>query len=209
MVMKRPILVALVGGSGAGKTSVAVKIKEHFSDCADILSMDDYYKNLEPGVDPRNYNFDTPKAFDFELFIEHLKALKKGESVEVPVYNMVTYRRESGISRPFKPKDLIIVEGILVLYSKNLRNLFDFSVYIDAPADERLIRRIERDTRERGRSIDSIITQYRQFVAPAFKSFIEPQKYFCDIVLPDGAHNTVGLKVIINAIENMLKIDKN
>ncbi|RKX47826.1 MAG: uridine kinase, partial [Thermotogae bacterium] len=118
---------------------------------------------------------------------------------------MVTYRRESGISKLFSPRPLIIVEGILILHNEELRELFDFSVYIDAPADERLIRRIERDTRERGRSIESIITQYRKFVAPAFKSFIEPQKYFCDIVLPDGVENATGLKVIINAIENMLK----
>ncbi|OAA31241.1 uridine kinase [Kosmotoga arenicorallina S304] len=199
------MLVAIVGGSGAGKTSVAVKIKEHFGDAADILSMDDYYKNLESGVDPREFNFDSPKAFDFKLFIDHLKALKAGKEIHTPIYSMVTYRRESGISKLFSPKPLIIVEGILILHTEELRELFDFSVYIDAPADERLIRRIERDTRERGRSIESIITQYRKFVAPSFKSFIEPQKYFCDIVLPDGVENAIGLKVIVNAIENMLK----
>jgi uridine kinase len=171
------VLVSIIGGSGAGKTSVTNVIFNHFNERAAVLSMDDYYKNLDPGTDPR------------EL---------------VPVYSMVTYRREEGICREFRPKPLIIVEGLLVMFKREMRDLFDFSIYIDAPADERLIRRIERDTKERGRSVDSIIEQYRKFVAPSFESFIEPQKYFCDIVLPDGAANTTGLNVIINAIENML-----
>jgi uridine kinase len=199
------MLVAIVGGSGAGKTSVAQKIKLHFENRVGILSMDDYYKNLEPGIDPREVNFDNPNAFDFDLFTKHIKDLKKEKGIKVPVYNMVTYRREQGVYNTFESSPLILVEGILVLYTQKLRKLFDFSVYIDAPADERLIRRIERDTKERGRSLESIIKQYRRFVAPAFKSFIEPQKYYCDIVLPEGVQNIVGLGVIINAIENMLK----
>lgn len=199
------MLVAMVGGSGAGKTSVAREVYKHFGDRAAILSMDDYYINMEPGIDPRTFNFDSPKAFDFDLMMKHLAALKEGNPVQVPVYNMVTYRREDGISKSFSPKPLLIVEGILILYKKELRSLFDFSVYIDAPADERLMRRIERDTKERGRSVDSIIRQYREFVAPSFENFIEPQKYFCDIVLPDGVQNKTGLSIIKNAIENMLK----
>jgi len=198
------VLVSIIGGSGAGKTSVTNMIFNHFMERAAVLSMDDYYKNLDPGTDPREFNFDSPRAFDFELFEEHLRSVKENKSIMVPVYSMVTYRRESGICRKFIPKPLIIVEGLLVMFKKEMRDLFDFSIYIDAPADERLIRRIERDTKERGRSIESIIEQYRKFVAPSFESFIEPQKYFCDIVLPDGAANTTGLNVIINAIENML-----
>ncbi len=199
------VLVSIIGGSGAGKTSVTNAIFTHFKSCASILSMDDYYKNLEPGTDPREFNFDSPKAFDFDLFESHLKCIKENRSINVPVYSMVTYRREEGICRRFDPKPLVIVEGLLVMFKREMRDLFDFSIYIDAPADERLIRRIERDTRERGRSLESIITQYRKFVSPSFESFIEPQKYFCDIVLPDGAANTTGLNVITNAIENMLK----
>ncbi|HOI63243.1 MAG TPA: uridine kinase [Mesotoga sp.] len=199
------VLVSIIGGSGAGKTSVTNVIYNHFNDRAAVLSMDDYYKNLEPGTDPREFNFDSPKAFDFELFESHLRTIKENGTVKVPVYSMVTYRREDGIWRTFEPRPLVLVEGLLVMFRKEMRELFDFSIYIDAPADERLIRRIERDTRERGRSLESIITQYRKFVSPSFESFIEPQKYFCDIVLPDGAANTTGLNVIINAIENMLK----
>lgn len=199
------VLVCIIGGSGAGKTSVTKAIFNHFKERAAVLSMDDYYKNLEPGIDPREFNFDSPKAFDFELFQSHLLAIRENNSVRMPVYSMVTYRREEGILKTFEPRPLVIVEGLLVMFKKEIRRLFDFSIYIDAPADERLIRRIERDTNERGRSLESIITQYRKFVAPSFESFIEPQKYFCDIVLPDGAANVTGLNVIINAVENMLK----
>ena len=200
------MLVAMVGGSGAGKTSVAREVCNYFNERASILSMDDYYINLEPGTDPRTFNFDSPKAFDFILFMEHLASLREGKAVEVPIYNMVTYRREDRISKTFHPTPLIIVEGILILHKRELRDFFNFSIYIDAPADERLIRRIERDTKERGRSVESIIKQYREFVAPSFENFIEPQKYFCDIVLPDGVQNKTGLSIIKNAIENVLKV---
>ncbi|MGD9908896.1 MAG: uridine kinase, partial [Mesotoga sp.] len=108
------VLVSITGGSGAGKTSVTNMIFNHFMERAAVLSMDDYYKNLDPGTDPRQFNFDSPKAFDFELFEEHLRSVKENKSIMVPVYSMVTYRRESGICRKFIPKPLIIVEGLLV-----------------------------------------------------------------------------------------------
>lgn len=199
------MLVAITGGSGAGKTTVAMKIKERFDEKCVVIDMDNYYKDLEPGVDPREFNFDSPKALDLELFEEHLRMLKEGKKVRIPVYNMVTYRREKGIFNEIEPKDLIVVEGLFVIYTPSLRSLFDFKVYVDAPADERLIRRIERDTKERGRSIESILEQYRKFVAPSFRTFIEPQKYYCDLVLPWGGKNEIGLSIIINAIENLLK----
>ncbi|HCZ05770.1 MAG: uridine kinase [Thermotogota bacterium] len=199
------ILVAVVGGSGAGKTSVATTIAERFGDRCGILSLDDYYRDLPEGVDPRDINFDSPQAFDFDLFKEHLIMLKKGETVMVPSYNMITFRREPSKEKPFHPRKLIVVEGILVLHREDLRDLFDLSIYIDAPADERLIRRIERDTRERGRSLESILNQYRRYVMPAFRAFVEPQKYYCDIVLPWGVENRAGLQMILNAIENMLR----
>ncbi len=197
--------VAIIGGSGAGKTTVANKIMERFSDRAVCLNMDNYYKDLESGVDPRNVNFDAPAAFDFDLFLSHLVDLKNGKAIEVPSYSFVTYRRDASRSTRVEPKDLIIVEGILVIYKKEIRKLFDLAIYVDEDADERLIRRIERDTKERGRSIESIIFQYRRFVAPAFRSFIEPQKYDCDIILPRGGENHIGLSIIKEALERMLQ----
>ena len=199
------VLVAIVGGSGSGKTSVTKNIVEHFGDRASMLNMDDYYKDLPPQVNPYKFNFDDPKAFDFELLRTHLEDLKKERQIEMPVYNMVTFRREDGVTRNFKPNDLILVEGIFTLHDDKIANMFDFSVYIDAPSDERLIRRIERDTIERGRTVESILSQYRKFVAPSFKSFIEPQKFKCDIVLPEGVNNIKGMNIIKNAIERMLE----
>lgn len=198
-------VVAIMGGSGAGKTTVANKIMERFTDRAICLNMDSYYKDLDPGVDPRNVNFDSPSAFDFDLFLSHLVDLKNGKPIEVPNYSFVTYRRDVSRTVHVEPQNLIIVEGILVIYKKEIRKLFDLAIYVDEDSDERLIRRIERDTKERGRSIESIIFQYRRFVAPAFRSFIEPQKYDCDIILPRGGENNVGLSIINEALERMLQ----
>lgn len=199
------VLVAIVGGSGSGKTSVTKNIVDHFKNKASMLNMDDYYKDLPSQINPYNFNFDDPKAFDFELLRVHLDLLKKGRKIEIPVYNMVTFRREQGVTKTFYPTNLVLVEGIFTLHDDKISKMFDFSIYIDAPSDERLIRRIERDTVERGRTVESILAQYRKFVAPSFKSFIEPQKYKCDIVLPEGVNNFKGMNIIKNAIEKILE----
>ncbi len=207
--LKMSTFVAILGGSGAGKTTVANRIIEKFSHRAICLNMDSYYKDLELGIDPRNVNFDSPTAFDFDLFFSHLASLRDGKSIEVPSYSFVTYRRDTSKTTHIEPRDLVIVEGILVIYDQEIKKLFDLTIYVDEDADERLIRRIERDTKERGRSIESIISQYRKFVAPAFRAFIEPQKYSCDIILPRGGENHTGLSIIMEALERMLQNKQN
>jgi len=202
------MLMAIVGGSGSGKTTVAKKMNEKLKDFSSLIKMDNYYKDLPPGVDPQDINFDSPAAFDFDLFYDHLKDLKEGKTVQVPDYSFITYRKEPGIYHEVNPKDVILVEGILVLYEERFRSLFDLSVFIDTPDDERLLRRIERDMKERKRSIESIIEQYRKYVAPSFKSFVAPQKYHADLILPEGGFNDVGLGIIYDATVQKIQTEK-
>jgi len=199
------MLIGIVGGSGSGKTTVAKRLAKRLGKRCTLLNMDNYYLDLPPGQNPQDSNFDAPNAFDFRLFEGHLASLKQGQAVEMPDYSFITYRREPGIFHHVQPASVLIVEGILVLYTPNLRELFDFSVYVETPDDERLLRRIERDMNERQRSIESIIKQYRKFVAPSFKSFVEPQKYFADIILPKGGYNEAGLEIIYNAISRKIQ----
>ncbi len=194
------MLIGIVGGSGSGKTTVANRLAQQIGNECTIISMDNYYVDLPPGIRPHDFNFDAPSAFDFRQFEGDMKQLKEGKTVQMPSYSFITYRRETGITIPVQPSEVIIVEGIFVLHQDSLRDLFDFSVYVETPDDERLLRRIERDMVERKRSIESIIDQYRRFVAPSFQSFVEPQKYFANIILPGGGFNDVGLDIIYRAI---------
>jgi uridine kinase len=193
-------MLAIAGGSGSGKTTVANRLSERLKEHCTLLNMDSYYLDLQPGINPHDFNFDAPAAFDFQLLKKDLTELKRGNSIKMPSYSFITYRREPGIYFEIAPSPIIIVEGILVLYDADLRSLFDFSIYVETQDDERLLRRIERDMEERQRSIDSIIRQYRRFVAPAYKSFVEPQKHHADIILPGGGFNDAGLEMIYNAL---------
>ncbi len=196
------MLIAIVGGSGAGKTTVANLIHERISVKSSVLSMDFYYKDLKEGEDPKNINFDSPMAFDFDLFYNDLLKLKDGKNIKINEYSFSQYKHTDKIIE-IKTNPIIIVEGILPLYNEKVRRLFDFSIYIEAPSDERFIRRLLRDIKERGRTIDSVVDQYRKYVMPAFTAFIEPQKYYCNMIFPWHEHNMIGLEMIINSINTI------
>lgn len=178
------VVIGIAGGSGSGKTTLANKVVESFGDHAALISLDSYYKDFS-GLTPEereNLNFDHPNSLDFSLLRQQLHSLKQNQPIEMPVYDFVTHARISG-SRVVEPKPIIIVEGILVLADAELRDMFDLKIYIDTDDDIRVLRRIERDVMERGRTFQSINKQYISTVKPMHNEFVEPSKSHADIVL--------------------------
>lgn len=203
--MNRPVLIGVAGGTGSGKTTVARKLVEEFSDSVLLIEQDSYYKNqshltMEERIQT---NYDHPLAFDNELFIQHLQQLIHLQSIEKPVYDYIMHTR-SEQTILVEPKHVIIVEGLLILEDSKLRELLDIKVFVDTDADVRILRRIERDTSERGRSLDSVIHQYLNVVRPMHLQFIEPSKRYADIILPEGGHNIVALNLLMNQIRTFL-----
>ncbi len=190
-------IIAIGGGSGSGKTTIVRKISEIVSDF-NFIPQDNYYKSAEY-INNNNitaFNFDHPEAFDNELLYEQLKNLKSGKSILMPQYDFVHHRRkEETVS--LEPKRLIIFEGIMVYFDAKIRSLFDLKLYVDTPDDIRFIRRLERDVKERGRTVDSVIEQYMQVVRPGHYEFIEPTKIYADLIIPEGGFNDNALKVLI------------
>ncbi|MBN1425539.1 uridine kinase [Candidatus Fermentibacteria bacterium] len=206
MAAPDPIIIGLAGGTGSGKTTVARIIARCFPEgTAVILSHDSYYHDYS-GLsedERRSINYDHPKAFDTELLINHLKGLRAGERVERPDYDYTTHsRRPSGVR--LAPSALLLVEGILVLECKALRDLMDIKLFIDADGDERFIRRLRRDIDDRGRSIGSVIDQYLGTVKPMHLDFVEPSKRYADVIIPKGAHNRVAIDLVVSRIRAML-----
>lgn len=204
--MKKPIVIGVTGGSGSGKTSVSRAIFEKFSDVAVLLLEQDYYYKDQsdiPFEERLKVNYDHPLAFDNDLFISDLEKLLRWESIEQPVYNYKEYTRsKETIHR--EPKDVIIVEGILILEDKRLRDLMDIKVYVDTDDDIRIIRRIKRDVGERGRTLDSVIEQYLTVVKPMHEQFIEPSKKYADIIIPEGGENQVAIDLMTTKIAAIL-----
>ncbi len=204
--MKKNILIGIAGGSGSGKTTVALKIKEKVGEDILILDMDSYYKDHShiPFEERVKINYDHPDAFDFPLLINHLKRLIQGKSIEKPVYSFVKYVRLKETQR-IEPKKIIIIEGILSLFDEELRNLMDIKIYVDTDPDVRFIRRLLRDVKERGRSLDSVVTQYLEIVRPMHIQFVEPTKRFADVIIPEGGFNIVAVDMIVGRIKELLK----
>ncbi len=195
------IVIGFCGGTGSGKTTLAERIYHAFEDEAVLIGMDSYYKNHpEMTYEQRTLiNYDHPSAFDTELFIEQLKILKDGGTVDVPEYDFTTHSRKS-VTRRVESKKIIIIEGILIFENPSLVDLMDIKIFVDTDADVRIIRRILRDVKERGRSLDSVVNQYMTTVKPMHERFIEPSKRLADIIVPEGGHNHVAYDMIKNAI---------
>lgn len=200
-------IIGIAGGTGSGKTTVAESIASSFSDeSVVIIGHDSYYhdhSHLSPS-DRALINYDHPHAFDTALLIRQLEELANGRAVEQPIYDYVTHsRKPRGIL--IRPARVILVEGILVLENKRLREMMDIRIFIDTDNDERFIRRLLRDTHERGRDLDSVVRQYLGTVRPMHLDFIEPTKRYADIIIPGGAHNTVAMDLVVTKINALVR----
>lgn len=205
--MKRPIVIGVTGGSGSGKTSVSRAIFEKFSDLSILLLEQDYYYKDQshlPFEERLKTNYDHPFAFDNDRFISDLEDLIHYKSIEQPVYDYANHTRSDQVI-PRDPKEVIIVEGILILEDERLRHLMDIKVYVDTDDDIRIIRRIKRDIEERGRTLDSVIDQYLSVVKPMHHQFIEPTKKFADIIIPEGGKNQVAIDLMTTKIASILQ----
>lgn len=207
MTKSKPIVIGVTGGSGSGKTSVSRAIFNHFPDHSIMmLEHDSYYKDQSHlSFEERlNTNYDHPFAFDTDLLIEHLEKLLQYETIEKPVYDYVAHTRSSATIIQ-EPKEVIILEGILILEDERLRELMDIKLYVDTDDDIRIIRRIKRDMEERGRTLDSIIQQYLTVVKPMYHQFIEPTKRYADVTVPEGGENHVAIDLITTKVATYLK----
>lgn len=205
--LEKPVVIGITGGSGSGKTTIAHKIVDQMQKNEHVLIMtqDSYYKD-NTGIPlnvRQNINYDHPDAFDVPLLTEQINRLLKYESIEMPVYDFTEHTRSKETIH-VEPADIIILEGILVLASEDIRNLMDIKVYVDTDDDIRFIRRLERDIKERGRSLDSVIEQYLDTVKPMYHQFIEPTKRYADIIVPEGGENKVAIDMLTTKVHSVL-----
>jgi uridine kinase len=202
-----PVTIGVAGGSGSGKTTVSTAILERVgTEHIAYLEHDSYYKDLKdlPFPDGDIINFDHPDSLETSLLIEHIKQLKRGQPVQIPVYDFTTSSR-TGKFREVEPQPIILVEGILIFAEPDLRKLFDVRIFVDTAADIRFIRRLRRDIGERGRSVESVIDQYLNSVRPMHLDFVEPSKRYADVIIPEGGYNLVAIEMVAARIRNMLE----
>jgi len=201
------ILIGIAGGSGSGKTTLANNLVNYFGENeVSILRHDNYYKRHdEMSYEERSrLNYDHPDAFDTELLCAHIRQLKAGYRIEMPVYDYSVHNR-SDKTTPVLPNPVIILEGILIFAEPELVDLMDFRIFVDTDADERILRRIKRDVNERGRSLESVMRQYRETVKPMHDQFVEPSKRKANIIIPEGGRNQAAMQMVVDFIKNRLR----
>lgn len=206
---KRPVVIGIAGGSCSGKTSVTRAIYEVFRNHSVVVIEQDYYYKDQSHMtfeERLETNYDHPLAFDTDLLIEHINALLNRQPIEKPVYDYVQHTRANETIR-VEPKDVIIVEGILVLEDERLRNLMDIKLFVDTDSDLRIIRRIQRDINERGRTTESVIEQYLSAVRPMHNLFIEPTKRYAHVIIPEGGDNEVAIDLMVTKIKTILETE--
>ena len=199
-------IIGIAGGTGSGKSTLTARLREHFGENeVSVINHDSYYKRHdEMTYEERcKLNYDHPDSFDTALLVEHLQALRRGESVQVPVYDYTVHNR-SDRTETVAPAPVVIVEGILIFASPELCDLMDLKVFVDTDADVRILRRIVRDVKSRGRTLDSVVTQYLATVKPMHEQFVEPSKRKADLIVPEGGRNKVALDMLIKWVSNHL-----
>ncbi len=209
--MKRPIIIGVAGGTASGKTTVSKKILEaigpqHLA----YVEHDAYYRDLShlPLEERKIINFDHPDALENKLLVAHLETLLRGETVQIPVYDFAEYVR-TDILELIEPRPIILVAGILIFVDKQLREMMDIRIYVDAPADLRFIRRLKRDISERGRSVNLVIEQYLKTVRPMHLEFVEPSKRYADVIIPRGGRNVKAIEMVVAQIQRMLDTQRD
>ena len=202
---QRPYLIGVAGGSNSGKTTIAEKLAGMIGGDLSLIRLDAYYisRSDQPIEVRAAANYDHPDAFDWELLNDHLAALSAGATVEVPVYDYTIHDRSDRVEL-VTPAKVVVVEGILVLWEPRLRERFDLKIFVDTPADLRIIRRLKRDVAERGRTIDSILEQYLATVRPSHELFIEPSKRHADVIVPEGGLNRPALEVLLARVRELV-----
>ncbi len=200
------LIIGIAGGTGSGKTTVVRKIMENLPTSeVGVISQDNYYKDSShvPMEDRQKINFDEPAAFDWDLLLAHLYDLKQGKSIDMPTYDYITSSRKEETIH-MGPHDVVVLEGILVMSDDRLRDMMDIKVFVDADADDRLIRVISRDCIERGRTPQMVIDRYERVLKPMHMQHIEPGKRFCDLIIPQGGHNEVAINLLTEYIKSKL-----
>lgn len=204
----KPLIIGIAGGSASGKTSISRHIQENFQDVTHVLVIrqDDYYKDqsTKPMEERILTNYDHPDAFDNDLLVAQINDLIHNKPIEKPTYDYVNHTR-SCTTETYYPCDVLVIEGLFVLQDEKLRHLLDIKAFVDTDADIRFIRRLNRDVQERGRTMESVVTQYMSTVRPMHESFVEPSKRFADVIIPEGGTNTVAIDLLTTKISSILK----